>query len=389
MLNQNLLFKKINLNPNTKYRYRTPKYQPSNHNIRFINVSNNKKNNIKENNKAFGNKLSNNLDYIQDYNSELNHNIKYDQLKNIDESKQKINNYEMAINEIANLNSEINKLNIVLKNKNSIIFEFENLANISKNKITSLINRKNNNQINETGNIFEEIKKLEVENENLGKKLIFLENENKSLKKQFDLIDNNYIDFSNKFPNNQDNNIEIIKLENKYNIQQNIENILDEIKNKYYILEKQLKEKDENIRQLSIMNNNLEKQIKKSNENCSKIRNEQLSLQSKLNALNKKCKDYECTVNNINHKKNNTNDYSFFTYDNDYQTHQNSNDISFLSQGPRTYLTSNNFRENNIEGKLNRSYVSKPRHNLNNYMKYSNYLVNKLKNDVSDMKFDN
>ena len=52
---------------------------------------------------------------------------------------------------------------------------------------------------------------------------------------------------------------------------ENIENDLFEIKNKYYFLEKQAKEKDENIKKLSIINKNLVEQLK--SNKISKIEN--------------------------------------------------------------------------------------------------------------------
>ena len=349
---QNSLFVKMNANINPRLRYHTPTPPSIGNNPQFKKL-------ININLKNINNSPLNDNSIINHYPTQKNNSYQSE----INFLKLKYKDYETATNEINYLTQELKKLNETLKNKNAIICEFQQLTQMSKNKLESLINNdnKDRNYPVELGNIFERIDKLEKENINLSKKLMFLENENKSLAKQFKNVGNikNEILKTENFVNRSKKMIEFQGFKDKND--ENIENDLFEIKNKYYFLEKQAKEKDENIKKLSIINKNLVEQLK--SNKISKIENG-----NKQYKLNRK-KNSSTTLDNI-----------------DYQYNHHSNDISVHSQGGKTNLTGGALRPNTGKKILIRSY--NPKLDSDEAINYSNYLLNNLKNDISKMKFE-
>ena len=352
--NQNFLFvkKNTNININPRLRYHTPAPASIGNNSQFRKLVN-----INLNNTSNSPKNDNN---IISYYPNQNYNPYQREFNFL---KLKFKDYEMATNEIKYLTQELNKLNETLKNKNAIIYEFQQLAQVSKNKFESLINNdKKKTMTEEFGNIFENIDKLQKENINLSNKLMLLENENKSLTRQFKNIENNRKDFL-KTDNNENRPKKVMKFQGlKNKNDENLEIDLNEIKSKYYFLEKQIKEKDENINKLSIINKKLNEQLK-------------LNKNSKIKSGTKRC--------DIDIKKEN----SYSNYDNDYHYNLHSNDVSIISQGGRTNLTVGNLRPNSEKRAGLRSYDYKI--DSEDAIKYSNYLLNNLKNDISKMKFEN
>ena len=69
------------------------------------------------------------------------------QQETIDELNRKISELETVMTDNVQLTNEINKLNDIIREKNQIISEFQNLAQISTLKFESYINSNQKNQI--------------------------------------------------------------------------------------------------------------------------------------------------------------------------------------------------------------------------------------------------
>ena len=256
--NSNINNKKIGIiNQNKKYKY-------NNINNNFINKNKsniilNKKNPLdninKQNIKDVSNSLESSIsiDVYEKNISLLNEKIK-DQEKDIMYLNNRLQNYDIAINEITNLNMELNTLNEIIRKKNKTIQEFKDISDLSKQKFEDLLSTNNN----------------------LLKKIDLLEEENKKLAK-------------NNINNNKDNNY-INSLKDELN-KVNIEN--EELK-------KQINEKNNEIDNLKNIIDDLNDKIKpKENYNSKKIFNYKMDKENQNNI-----NDYRYNTNHIKVKKN-------------------------------------------------------------------------------------
>ena len=173
----------------TKNKNENAKYNSLNNNNNLLsqNRKNNNKNFIENINK--NNDLSNSInssisiDVYEKNISLLNEKIK-EQEKDIRYLNNRLQNYDITLNEITNLNIELNTLNEIIRKKNKTIQEFRDISDLSKKKFEELLNNNNN----------------------LLKKIDLLEEENKKLAKNN--VNNNYInslkDELNKVNNERD-----------------------------------------------------------------------------------------------------------------------------------------------------------------------------------------
>ena len=129
--------------------------------------------NSKKYNFSSPNYPDNGIDLIKEYNSNLG---------KIKELNTKLINYDSKINEITELNIKVNHLKKLIKSKNETISNYEQLSNISKEKLIYLKRKKNINIQDENNN-----NKLLKSNEMLSKIYIELKEQNNYYKKQINL----------------------------------------------------------------------------------------------------------------------------------------------------------------------------------------------------------
>ena len=138
------------------------------------------------------------------------------QNKNICDLNLRMNNYDIFVKEIKRLNLKISQLNQKIKNKNQIIFEYQKISELSKNKINEIkkINENLNKKLTEIENNFE---KLISENKNLKQMKIHCccfckcMKKRKFLDKGNNFKINEFEDFKNKTNNNFDDKVYFIK----------------------------------------------------------------------------------------------------------------------------------------------------------------------------------
>ena len=290
----------------------------------------------------------------------MNEKIK-DQEKDIMYLNNRLQNYDIAINEITNLNMELNTLNEIIRKKNKTIQEFKDISDLSKQKFEDLLSTNNN----------------------LLKKIDLLEEENKKLAK-------------NNINNNKDNNY-INSLKDELN-KVNIEN--EELK-------KQINEKNNEIDNLKNIIDDLNDKIKpKENYNSKKIFNYKMDKENQNNI-----NDYRYNTNHIKVKKNminkqlvcekrpkihslvnkkmilegrytplNMTNNLGFNYNHNHRNTSNLYNKNFSVRTEPSYVS---------YGNLNNTYNAKERYNAykGEYkigpLDYSNFLLDNLKSNIS------
>lgn len=250
------------------------------------------------------------------------------QQNNISYLRSRLQNYDNTKNEISRLNQELKKLEEAIKSKNAIISEFQNLSELTKQKFENYI-KKTDNQIQEYNKKFQNTPELQKENYNLSQKLIVLQEENKNLRNKYteiELKNKNEVDSIQNDINilkekceeiikennavkceNNNYNKEIENLKNKLLVQEKYEIELEEIKKKYFLLENQINQKENNIINLQKINEVLEKKLNSSNENYRKILIEQDNLKEKLKQVENICRQYEVAFQRMKNNNNNNN----------------------------------------------------------------------------------
>jgi len=241
------------------------------------------------------------------------------------------------------------------------------------------------------------------------------------------------------------NKMEIEKLKQKLLEQEKYEIELKDINKKYKVLVNKMNEKNNNIQNLEKANKNFENKINLSNAKHKKLLNEQNDLKEKLNQLEELCNQYELAFrkikmdeNNYNTKKENiiyNNDYNFnynkgikarnnkLNNDNNINNYRNrnyyhhkkyrnvieddnyghtfnykkySNDLIRKKYDKNVFDNNNNknydfkykFNTNRNIKKSNIDYIKQSNKMLDKSFGYSNYLLDALKNKISEIHFD-
>ena len=293
-----------------------------------------------------------------------------------------LKNYDETINEVTRLNLELNKMNEILKNKNNTILEYQKLSEISKEKFNKFINKANEKKNKFQKNI-ENFNDLKTKNNNLIEQIKQIEKENYTLKHQFNSIKNknfyeidqlkNEIDLinieyekerkQNRLINDEKikKNKEIIDLKTKLITSDKFKEEINNINNKYNLLEKQLDEKDKILEELRNINDDLKDKLEISTENYNQVVYEQKSLESKLNNLIDKAKKYEIIFKDINDNYNNSDiNYAFKTnidnsampnnyFQNKYLIRNKSSNINYerKSKSPDYIINQSNYFRHN------------------------------------------
>ena len=358
-------------------------------NNKLINYDNNTIDNYNNlNMKLKHNNIDNNLNLGKNQIESLNNKILCQQ-NEIDYLKSSLQNYNKTMKEFIKLNMQVKNLEQELKNKNNIISEFQQLSLLTKNKFEMYLN-KNNIQRQEYEKKLENYNNIQIENNNLKQKIFILENQNKELQKkikeiefknktELDLIQNDIISIKKEYENILKQNNDIIKdnniktkeneeLKNKLKSYEKYKNELDNIKNKYLLIENKMNYKDKNIKELKSLNETLEQKLYSTNDNYNKILNEKKGLQDKLR-----------TIENLN------NHYKINFKDKEYEIPEpirlNKSTISkkMIRRGKRAYYSHNNNR--NILGNIGINEF-----NNNDYMDYNEKFLfnNKVKRRISN-----
>ena len=160
------------------------------------------------------------------------------QEQNIAYLNERLKNYDESLDEIIKLNQEIKRLNLIIKDKNNIIYEYQKLSDLAKNKIEQI--RQKNIKINE-------IKKIEGENNKLNKVIkekteenIKIGNDCNKLKEEFNIF-------------KKENEKLMINLNQRY----------EELKQNNWILMGQIKEKNIKLKEMEVIIDKLKKQLNK------------------------------------------------------------------------------------------------------------------------------
>lgn len=389
---------------------------------------------INDNDKEYNNNFNPNVDFNNNLYSELNK-IKLlnkkiiSQQNEIEYLKSNLNNYSKTMNELIKLKSEVKRLEEELINKNNIILEFQKISQMTKDKFEIYLN-KNNLQKKDFEHKLENYKSVQIENNDLKKTLTTLKNENNELKKklkeiefknktEIDVIQNDINSLKKDYENTLKQNNYIINENNKkikeneelrkqLSLQDKYKDESNDLKNKNIILEKKLKEKDNNIIELRKIKEDLEHKLYNSNDNYNKVLIEQNNLKNKLRTLeslgnhyrniNFKYKNYKSTIpKEINSIK----PRSYFSHSNNRKLLQNND---FLNGPVNDNLSMNYHSKYNLIN--NKRINNSNRYNRDNYLKnrykvytnntsqkleksfdFSNYLLDNLKNKISRINF--
>ena len=389
---------------------------------------------INDNDKEYNNNFNPNVDFNNNLYSELNK-IKLlnkkiiSQQSEIEYLKSNLNNYSKTMNELIKLKSEVKRLEEELINKNNIILEFQKISQMTKDKFEIYLN-KNNLQKKDFEHKLENYKSVQIENNDLKKTLTTLKNENNELKKklkeiefknktEIDVIQNDINSLKKDYENTLKQNNYIINENNKkikeneelrkqLSLQDKYKDESNDLKNKNIILEKKLKEKDNNIIELRKIKEDLEHKLYNSNDNYNKVLIEQNNLKNKLRTLeslgnhyrniNFKYKNYKSTIpKEINSIK----PRSYFSHSNNRKLLQNND---FLNGPVNDNLSMNYHSKYNLIN--NKRINNSNRYNRDNYLKnrykvytnntsqkleksfdFSNYLLDNLKNKISRINF--
>lgn len=190
------------------------------------------------------------------------------QEQNIAYLNERLKNYDESLDEIIKLNQEIKRLNLIIKDKNNIIYEYQKLSDLAKNKIEQI--RQKNIKINE-------IKKIEGENNKLNKVIkekteenIKIGNDCNKLKEEFNIF-------------KKENEKLMINLNQRY----------EELKQNNWILMGQIKEKNIKLKEMEVIIDKLKKQL---NKNKAGGNNEKNLFEKKV--LTKKSKHKNIQKNN-------------------------------------------------------------------------------------------
>ena len=284
----------------------------------FLSPSYNKKNSFKN--------INDNID--ENINNRLLKEKINSQKSEIEYLEKRLQNYDEIINEITNLNLEIDNLNKILKSKNKTIMEYQNLSEISKTKFNNYIN-KTNEKKNKLLKNLENYDKLKSQNKFLKEQIEAIDKQNITLKRKLNNIKNqnmyeidnikNEIDIinieyekerkQNKLLNEEkiNKNKEIIELKTKLITYDKFKEEIDNINNKYNLLEQQISEKDKQISELTDINNDLKDKFEISNNNYNNAVYEHKNLEMKLNNLMGKVQKYENMIRDMNNKNNDFN----------------------------------------------------------------------------------
>ena len=389
---------------------------------------------INDNDKEYNNNFNPNVDFNNNLYSELNK-IKLlnkkiiSQQSEIEYLKSNLNNYSKTMNELIKLKSEVKRLEEELINKNNIILEFQKISQMTKDKFEIYLN-KNNLQKKDFEHKLENYKSVQIENNDLKKTLTTLKNENNELKKklkeiefknktEIDVIQNDINSLKKDYENTLKQNNYIInennkkikeneELRKKLSLQDKYKDESNDLKNKNIILEKKLKEKDNNIIELRKIKEDLEHKLYNSNDNYNKVLIEQNNLKNKLRTMeslgnhyrniNFKYKNYKSTIpKEINSIK----PRSYFSHSNNRKLLQNND---FLNGPVNDNLSMNYHSKYNLIN--NKRINNSNRYNRDNYLKnrykvytnntsqkleksfdFSNYLLDNLKNKISRINF--
>lgn len=253
------------------------------------------------------------------------------QKKDIEYLKNRLKNYDETISEVTRLNLELNKMNEILKKKNETILEYQNLSEVSKTKFNNYLNRANSKKLifekkeenyeqlkSKNNYLIEQIKIMEKENKSLQHKLNSIKNKNlyeiDHIRNEIDVINIEYEKEKkqNMLINEEKirKNKEIIDLKTKLIACNKFKEEINNINNKYNILEKQINEKDQTIEELTNINNNLKDKIEISNDNYNQVVYDQKNLELKLNNLIDKVKEYEIILKDEKNKNKYNNNYN-------------------------------------------------------------------------------
>ena len=351
--NKDLIYQQKNLSENQTNLLEIQKYNLINSNN---NIIPNLKNNIYNNNNMTNQEVGNNLEIgynipdslessistkINEKNiALLNERIKK-QENDIIYLKNRLQNYDMCVEQITQLNFEINKLNEIINNKNNTIQEFRKITDLSKNKIEELINSKK-----------ELIQKINI-----------IENENKKLNNLY-----NYENKNNNYNSFERKNIDNAKLEdyNKLKID------LDKSEEENRRLRNQINEKDDKIKYL----NNIIQKLKEENKEPSiKYNNNWIRIdQNNKKTYSIQGRSLTPLSNDLYNQK-----YDFFPkYD------HRRKEYSFRTE-PISVI--NNPNKNNNSKLMIHSFQNKYNYLKNKYrvnpLDYSNYLLDNLQDNIS------
>ena len=303
------------------------------------------------------------------------------QKSDIEYLENRLQNYDETINEITHLNLQINKLNEILKNKNKTILEYQNLSEISKAKFNNYINKTNEKKNKYLKNLenydalqsqnkylMEQIEMIDKENYTLKHQLNSIKNKNKyeidNIRNEMDIIN---IEFEkekkqNKLLNDDkiNKNKEIIDLKTKLITYDKFKEEINNINNKYNLLEQQISEKDKQIQELTDINNDLKDKLEITNNNYNNAIYEHKNLEMKLNELMDKAKKYENMFNGKNFKNNNFN--------------KSFNNFGYKKKNEKSYR--NNYSSNNFPSNKN-TFKSYNNMNIGRNSKTPDYIGNK------------
>ena len=281
------------------------------------------------------------------------------QEQNIAYLNERLKNYDESLDEIIKLNQEIKRLNLIIKDKNNIIYEYQKLSDLAKNKIEQI--RQKNIKINEIKNIEGENNKLNKVIKEKTEENIKIGNDCNKLKEEFNIF-------------KKENEKLMINLNQRY----------EELKQNNWILMGQIKEKNIKLKEMEVIIDKLKKQL---NKNKAGGNNEKNLFEKKV--LTKKSKHKNIQKNNSMLTYPNNSEFNDNNFNNTYNRNEFYNLDTKYSSNNKTFLTYNYINNNKIS---NLKTKNNNRNSLNNIfnspLEYNNLLLDKLNNINYELNYN-
>lgn len=236
----------------------------------------------------------------------------------------KLDKYYNKSKEMEILLRKIDRMKEIQKEKDKIIEEHQKLTQVAKEKFELCYNK--NKKLGEKDEILiDDCDELRKQNEDILKRISLAEEEKEKIKNEienekeknknevekmrndiektqekYDIELKRYKDLEEK---NKYIKKEISNLKSKLFLYDKYENDLSNLKKKYSILESENEEKDNKIKELTTINDNLNNKLEISNDNYNKILAEQKILQEKLSSHKNSYRMYEKEFRKISSEK--------------------------------------------------------------------------------------
>ena len=269
----------------------------------------------------------------------------------------RLQNYDVCVDQITQLNIEINKLNEIINNKNNTIKEFRSIADLSKNKIEELMNNKKE--------LIQKINVLEKENKRLNALNKFNENNN----------NNNYIDKKAYIGN--------IQIEEYNKLKYDLNQIIEENKK----LKEKINEKDEKIENLQNFVEKL-KNVKKDNINLIYNNDEKSKVQTPINKLNNNWKKINKKTQKTYfiQERSPTPIITNGRYDlNSKNYYHKKDNLSFRTEPNNSVFIPNNHSKRILADFHNKYNYLKNKYRINPLESNTNYMGNNYNNNINQL----